>query len=199
MSAPLLLASASPARAGLLRQAGVAIEVAPAAIDEDEIKRSAEAAGLDVAETAVLLAETKARAVSARHPGRLVLGADQMLDCGGRRFDKPHDREAARAQLLALAGRSHRLLSAAVLMRDSRRLWHRVEEARLAMRDFSEGFLERYLDAEGDAALGSVGAYRLEGRGAQLFAGIAGDYFAILGLPLLAVLDALRELGNLER
>jgi septum formation protein len=143
------------------------------------------------------LAELKAQRVARRHPGSLVIGADQVLECDGILFDKPSDLAAARSQLMALRGREHRLLSAVVLVRDGERVWHHVDRANLTVRDFSADFLDRYLRSAGDAALSSVGAYQLEGVGAQLFAAIDGDYFTILGLPLLPLLDILREQGIL--
>lgn len=191
----LLLASASLTRARLLENAGLAFAAEAAPVDEDEAKRALEAEGSDAAAIAAALAELKARAVSRRHPGAFVIGADQVLDCDGRRFDKPADLAAARAQLLALRGRTHELVSAAVVVRDGRPLWHHVGRARLTMRPFSDVFLDRYLAEAGDAILGSVGAYQLEGRGAQLFARVEGDYFTILGLPLLPLLDFLRAHG----
>ena len=195
----LILASGSLTRAGLLREAGVAVEIQPPNVDEQELKLSlkAEMAGTNAA--ALTLAEAKARNVSRRFPGRLVLAADQMLDCGGIWFDKPRHRAEARAQLLALRGREHLLVSAALLMRDGQRLWHKVDEARLTVRDFTDAFLDEYLDQAGDEVLASVGAYRLEGRGAQLFSAISGDFFTILGLPLLPVLGILREHGLVAR
>jgi len=196
-TSPVVLASASRARATLLRGAGVPILVDAAAIDEGEVKaslRAAKAAPSAIAET---LAELKAQRIARRHAGSLVIGADQVLECDGILFDKPIDPTAARDQLLALRGRRHRLISAVVLVRDGQRLWHHADRADLRMRDFSESFLDRYLSAAGDAALSSVGAYQLEGVGAQLFAGVDGDYFTILGLPLLPLLDILRENGVL--
>jgi septum formation protein len=190
--ASLVLASASPTRAMLLRNAGLAVTIDPAAVDEDAAKESLRAAGAGPAAAATSLAELKARKVSLRHPGALVLGADQMLDCEGTWFDKPADLVAARRQLLALRGRRHVLHSAAVAVEDGVRLWHHVGEAGLTMRPFSERFLDDYIEAAGVDLLGSVGAYRLEGLGVQLFAAIAGDHFTILGLPLLALLDFLR-------
>jgi septum formation protein len=197
--APLILASASTARAQMLRAAGVEIEIVPARVDEGELKLSLKQQNADPETAAIALAELKALQVSRGRPGRLVLGADQMLDCDGAWFDKPESRAAARDQLLALRGKTHRLTSAAVLARDGRRIWHHAAAARLTMRAFTEAFLDRYLDEAGDAVLSAVGAYQLEGLGAQMFKQIDGDFFTILGLPLLAVLDMLREQNMLQR
>jgi septum formation protein len=191
----LILASGSVTRADMLRQAGLAFVQIAAAVDEDELKRSMRAEGADAADTAMALAELKAQRVSRREAGALVIGADQMLVADGRWLGKPADRAAAKAQLQALRGTSHRLVSAACVVRDGERLWGRHEHATLLMRGFSDAFLEQYLDAVGDAAQRSVGAYQLERLGAQLFARIDGDYFVILGLPLLALLDFLRGHG----
>jgi septum formation protein len=192
---PLVLASASPARGELLRRAGIAFTVAPAAIDEEEIKAAFRAERRSAAECAIALAEAKASRVARRHPGGLVIGADQMLVCDGVWFDKPGDLAAARTQLLALRGKRHELASAVCVVRDGERLWHFVDRSTLTMRDFSDGFLDHYLAAVGSAVLGAVGAYHLEGLGVQLFARIEGGYFAILGLPLLPLLDFLRGHG----
>ena len=196
MSAPpLVLASASKARGELLRRAGIAFAIAPAAIDEEEIKAAFRAERQSAAECAIALAEAKASRVARRNPGSLVIGADQMLVCDGVWFDKPSDLAAARAQLLALRGRRHELASAVCVVRDGERLWHFVDRSILTMRDFSDEFLDHYLAAVGAAVLGAVGAYHLEGLGVQLFARIEGGYFAILGLPLLPLLDFLRGHG----
>ena len=197
--APLILASASAARGALLRNAGIAFTAAPASIDENEIKAAFRAESRPAAECATALAEAKAARVARRHPGSLVIGADQMLVCDDVWFDKPADLVAARAQLVALRGKRHELISALCVVRDGERLWHFVDRSSLAMREFSDAFLDDYLAAVGDAVLGAVGAYHLEGRGVQLFARIEGGYFAILGLPLLPLLDFLRGHGVVAR
>lgn len=191
----LVLASASATRAAMLRQAGLAFEQIVAAVDEDEVKRAMRAEKAGAADTAMALAELKARRVSQREPGALVVGADQMLVAGDAWFDKPTDRATATAQLLALAGRAHRLISAACVFLDGERIWGRHEHATLLMRPFDTDFVARYLDAAGDAATRAVGGYQLEGLGAQLFARVDGDFFVVLGLPLLALLDFLRARG----
>jgi septum formation protein len=193
----VVLASASAARAQLLRAAGVTLTIDPAAIDEDEVKTSLRQSGADGAAVAESLAELKALRIARRHPAALVIGADQVLQQGAELHDKPPDLAAARQQLRALRGRTHELISAVVVVRDGVRLWHHVGRARLTMRAFTDRFLEQYLTDAGDEALGSVGAYRLEGKGVQLFQRIEGDYFTILGLPLLPVVDYLREQGAL--
>jgi septum formation protein len=194
---PLVLASASKARRALLEAAGLDILTDPAAVDEAAVKDSLAAEGARPGHIASALAELKALRVSPRHPGRIVLGADQILECEGRRFDKPEGMEGARAQLRALEGRRHRLISAIVALRDGQRLWHHSGEALLTMRRLSAEFLESYLAACGPAVLESVGAYQLEGRGAQLFTRVEGDYFTVLGLPLLPLLDFLRLQGEI--
>jgi septum formation protein len=183
----------------MLHAAGVEIEIVPARVDEAELKLSLKSQGADPETAAIALAELKALQVSRGRPGRLVLGADQMLDCDGAWFDKPDSREAARIQLLALRDKTHRLTSAAVLARDGRRIWHHAGAAKLTMRAFTDAFLEGYLDGAGEAVLSSVGAYQLEGLGGQMFRKIDGDFFTILGLPLLPVLDILREQNMLPR
>jgi septum formation protein len=191
----VVLASASSTRADMLRRAGIAHSIDPARVDEDEIKRGMRASGATSAELAETLAELKGRKISSRHGGALVIGADQVLNCQGRWFDKPVDRAQARAQLLELRGKMHELISCVCVLRDGQRLWHHVGRARLTMRPFSEDFLDDYLDHAGDAVMHSVGAYQFEGLGAQLFSRIDGDYFTILGLPLLPLLDFLRNHG----
>jgi septum formation protein len=179
----------------MLSAAGVVAQALPADVDEAAVKRDMMSAGPEA--VAVALARAKARVVSARMPGALVIGADQMLECDGRWFDKPVDRSAARRQLLELRGRQHRLICAVAVVLDGDVLWECRDEARLAVRDFSDAFLETYLDAAGPAVQASVGAYQLEGLGAQLFDSVDGDFFTILGLPLLPLLAFLRREGNL--
>ena len=198
---PLVLASASAARRAVLAAAGLSFTAEAAAVDEAAIKESARAEGLPPGEAAMVLAEAKARRVAARHraPGddALVIGADQILVCDGAWFDKPADAAAARAQLLALRGKTHELATALVCWRGGERVWGHVETPRLTMRAFSDAFLDAYLEAEGEAVLSSVGAYRLEGLGAHLFAAVRGEHAAVLGLPLLPLLGFLRGHGVL--
>jgi nucleoside triphosphate pyrophosphatase len=196
---PLILASGSAVRARLLSEAGVAFGRVVAAIDEDELKTTLKAEGATATMAAETLAELKAQRVSRRHPDALVIGADQILECDGQWFDKPADLTAARASLVKLRGRSHVLRAAVSVVRGGDRLWHHNEHATLLMRNFGDGFLDAYLAAVGDAVLTSVGAYQLEGLGAQLFARIDGDYFTVLGLPLLPLLDFLRNHGVVGR
>ena len=192
---PLVLASRSSVRGALLEAAGVPIEVVPADLDERGLE--AGAPSLAPPDVAALLARGKAGSVAQRHPGRLVLGADQMLALGSERFAKPADRAAARAQLQTLSGRTHELYSAIAFVQDTTVLSEHVGVARLTMRVLSAEFLDAYLDAVGDAATASVGAYQLEGLGIQLFERIDGDYFTVLGLPLITALDFLRRNGCL--
>jgi septum formation protein len=192
---PIVLASASAIRRTLLENAGVTLVVDPGRVDEEEIKSALKGGGASAEITAESLAEAKAQRVSGRYWDSLVVGADSMLECNGVWFDKPRDRAHAAAHLAALSGKTHRLISSVMVVRNNTRLWHHTGIAKLTMRTLSPTFIEGYLDAVGDAALTSVGAYQLEGRGAQLFARIEGDYFTILGLPLLPLLDFLRNHG----
>lgn len=193
----LVLASASRARADLLRNAGVEIQIDPADLDEAALKAAFRGEHLDAREIAARLAEAKANSISARHEGAVILGADQVLLHRGEMLDKPASREEARANLRRLRNSSHELISAAAITRDGRTLWQHIGSASLQMRDITDDFIENYLDRLGPKALESVGAYQLEGLGAQLFTRVAGDHFTILGLPLLEVLAFLRERGVL--
>ena len=188
----LILASASDARAGLLRAAGVSFTIEPADIDETAIKRDYRESGRDALACAAALAEAKARTIAGRHKDALVIGADQILVADDEWFDKPGDLSEAVVQLLRLRGRDHILVTSACVLQDTSRPWQATAIPKLTMRRFGDAFLAGYIEAEGSAVLGSVGAYRLEGRGIQLFARIEGDYFAILGLPLLELLAFLR-------
>ncbi|CAN7475065.1 Maf family protein [Phenylobacterium sp. LjRoot225] len=192
MSLPLILASKSTARRAVLEGAGVPFESAVAGVDEDAVKIGLLARGATPREVAEVLAEQKAVRISQDRPG-LVIGADQTLEFEGGLYDKVDSLAAARDRLKLLRGKPHQLHSAVVVARDGAPIWRETVSANLAMRDFSDAFLETYLEKEGEAALGSVGCYRLEGQGAQLFARIEGDYFTILGLPLLGLLDLLRQ------
>ena len=192
--ASLVLASGSRARQGMLQAAGVTFTVQTANVDEAAI-RARLAVLTPAAHVATVLATEKALAVSKLSPGDLVIGSDQVLALGLDILSKPGDRAAARAQLASLRGRTHALHSAVALARDGVLVWSGVETAELAMRDFSDAFLDSYLDAVGEEVCHSVGAYHLEGRGIQLFDRVRGDYFTILGMPLLPLLAELRRLG----
>jgi septum formation protein len=191
----LVLASASNSRAKLLRQAGVPFEVHPGNVDEDSVKESMLADGAQGRAIADALAELKAHQVSTTRPDALVLGADQVLVCDGDLFSIAETMEDAAAQLRGLRGKPHLLVTAAVLAKNGAAVWRHVDISTLWMREFSDAFLEAYLATEGDGLLGSVGCYRLEAAGAQLFERIDGDYFSILGLPLVPLLEALRQHG----
>lgn len=192
----LILASKSAARRAVLDGAGVRYEARVAGVDEDAVKTSLLAEGAGPREIADALAELKAIRVSAGRPD-FVIGSDQTLDLDGQLYDKAESVEAARERLKLLRGRTHKLHSAVVVAKEGTPIWREIVTASLTMRDFSDAFLEDYLAHEGEHALGSVGCYRLEGPGAQLFSKIEGDYFAILGLPLMGLLDLLRRHGEL--
>lgn len=183
----------------MLTAAGVSFHQHPACVDESAMKEALQAEGVPPGDAALALAQLKAERIAAQLPGALVLGADQILTCEGRWFEKPSNRHQAREQLCDLAGRKHELWTAAIVIRDGGRAWHEIAEARLWMRPCTESFLDVYLEAVGDVVLGSVGAYQIEGLGAQLFARVEGDRFAIMGLPLLGLLECLRVQGALLR
>jgi septum formation protein len=191
MSGRLVLASGSGVRAMLLRNAGLDFEVHPADVDEDAIKQAS--GSLSPENLALKLAEEKALAISVERSDDLVIGADQILECDGILFDKPKGYEGARNHMNKLRGRTHRLISASCVAEGGKIVWHNIEEARLTMRDFSDEFLEHYLATAGDGILASVGAYRLEEMGIQLFENIDGDQTTILGLPLLPLFGFLRS------
>jgi len=195
MAACLVLASASPSRRQLLANAGLRFAVEPSGIDEEEAKRSLSSERAGASDIATALAGMKAARVSARHPDALVIGADSTLSCGDRLFDKPPTLAAARHQLLALAGRTHELHSSVVVAANGVRVWHHAECGRLTMRPIDEHFIDAYLRRTGVAVCTSVGAYQLEGLGVHLFSKIEGDYFTVLGLPLLPLLTFLSDHG----
>ncbi|MCF8469743.1 MAG: Maf family protein [Parvibaculum sp.] len=202
-STPLILASASAGRARLLRDAGLTFETADSRVDEEALKRGfapgdnegIKAPEADTDALALKLAEAKALAVSAINPGALVIGADQILSCAGKPYDKPKSMDEARSNLLAFRGQPHILHNGLVLARDGTAIWHNTVCAILTMRDFSDSFLDAYLAQAGETVMKSVGCYQLEGPGVQLIKKIEGDYFTILGLPLLPLLGELRRLG----
>jgi septum formation protein len=190
---PLVLASKSEVRRKILASAGLPVEVRAANIDERGMEARAKVK--DAAAVAQLLAGAKAHTVATDMPARLVIGADQTLAFETGRFSKPETRKQAWEQLSVLRGRSHRLHSALTVVRDGAVLFEHVETAELTMRDFSDNFIETYLDAAGDDALSSVGSYQIESAGVHLFSRISGDHYSILGLPLLPLLEFLRRQG----
>jgi septum formation protein len=191
----IVLASTSPTRQAMLRSAGLHFTAASPQVDERALV--ANNPQWLPRETATKLAEAKAIDVSQHHAGALVIGADQVLALGDRIFGKPRDRAHCRQQLHELRGRTHALISAVVLARNGQKVWSYADEAQLTMRDYSDGFLDSYLDAIGDDCTTSVGGYKIEGRGVQLFQRVAGDHFTILGLPLVPLLARLREAGEI--
>ena len=193
----MILASASPHRRKLLQATGLIFDVEPAPIDEAAIKGALLATGGD-ANSIAGMAAAKAHAVSSRHRDAMVIGADQVLDCEGRLFDKPGSLANARDQLRRLRGRTHQLHSGVALAHNDGIVWQCTDTATLAMRQFSDAFLERYLVEAGDAIWGNVGAYAIEGIGIQLFASVRGDASTIIGLPMLPLLSELRARGMLR-
>jgi septum formation protein len=193
----IVLASTSQTRSRILAAAGVSHKSADPGLDEAPLRTALQDQGDSARDIAKALARAKALALSPSMPGQLIVGADQILIQNGELFAKPQSLPDAARQLRALRGRSHVLISAAALVRDGEVLAEPCAQTRLTMRNFSDAFLAAYLREEGDAILGCVGCYHLEGLGAQLFATIEGDYFTVLGLPLIALLASLRELGML--
>lgn len=193
----LILASKSEVRRRLLENAGVPFTWRDSAIDEDRIKRQGLSDGLNTQNIALALAEAKAAAVLTNEPSALVLGCDQILALDGKLYDKPRDLDEARTHLKSFRNRTHHLVTAAVLLSGDRPPWRRVEVVTMSVRPLSDAFIDDYLASEGNAVLSSVGAYRLESMGAQLFERIDGDFFTVLGLPLLPLLEELRNRGML--
>ena len=195
----LILASESQIRRQLLEHAGLTIECKPARVDESAVKKVMFEEGAKPLHMAEVLAELKSVRVSTKYPGSLVLGADQVLECGGKVFGKPRTMSDARARLIDLSSAWHSLPTMAVISLDGKPIWRAGATPRLKMRDLSPGFIDNYLSKAGEDVLSSVGAYQVEGLGVQLFEAIEGDYFSILGLPLLPVLNFLRVRGAMPQ
>ncbi len=196
-SQPLILASKSSARASLLSGAGLIFESLSAHVDEGAVKEGLLDAGAEPCAIAESLAEMKAMQISLQHISAIVIGADQLLVCEGKLYSKATDIEGVKVQLRELRGRDHQLISAISVVQGGKQIWHINDNATLTMRNFSEAFLDDYCALVGPKLLSSVGGYHLEGRGSQLFTKIHGDYFTILGLPLMPLLGFLRQHGAL--
>jgi septum formation protein len=194
----IILASRSPFRAALLKNAGVSFTAQPAHIDERAAEAPLYESGATPEDVALVLAEAKALEVSERNPEALVIGSDQTLSLGDDVLHKPENMEAARRQLLQLSGKTHHLNSAVVLAKNGITLWRHVSVARMTLRNLDPGFIGRYLSRAGAAVLQSVGAYQFEGEGVQLFEKVDGDYFTIVGLPILPLLAELRHEGAID-
>ena len=194
---PIILASKSAARAAMLSAAAVTFEAVGSGVDEDAVKAGLLAEGAPPRDVADILAELKATRVSSRRAG-LVIGSDSTIELDGALIDKSESLDEARARLLSFRGRTHLLHSAVVVARDGQPIWREVKTAKMTVRDFTDAWLDGYLAREGEALLGSVGCYRFEGEGVQLFERADGDYFTILGMPLIGLLDLLRKHGALE-
>lgn len=198
MADTIILASGSPFRKKMLEDAGISFDVQRPEIDERSVEKAVQDSGVIPENLAAILAEAKALDVSQQRPGALVIGTDQTLSLGDEVLHKASDMEEARRRLLALSGKTHQLNSAVVLVRDGDVVWRHVSIARLTMRDLDPGFIGRHLSNVGDKVLSSVGAYQIEGEGIQLFDKIEGDHFTIVGMPLLPLLQKLRELGAID-
>ncbi|PYE89064.1 Maf-like protein [Phyllobacterium leguminum] len=198
MTIEILLASKSPFRAALMKNAGLAFKAIEAKIDERAVEATFNGSGATPEDIALVLGEAKALDVSSRYPDALVIGCDQTLSLEDEVFHKPADMDAARRQLLKLSGKTHELNSAVVIARGGAPIWRHVAVARMTMRALDPGFIGRYLAHAGEAALSSVGAYQIEGLGLQLFEKIDGDYFTIVGLPMLPLLAELRKTGAID-
>ena len=196
--APIILASKSPFRAMLMKNAGLAFSQSAAEVNERAIEDAVGQSGVTAEDLALILAEAKALDVSGRHAGALVIGSDQTLSLGDEVLHKALTMDEARKRLLALSGKIHQLNSGVVIAKNGATLWRHVSVARLTMRDLSPAFIGRHLANTGDKVLGSVGCYQLEGEGLQLFDSIDGDYFTIVGLPMLPLLKQLRDLGAID-
>lgn len=199
MNAPLILASGSAIRQSLLRNAGLAFETATPRVDEESVRAALLAEGAKPRDIADALAELKATKISARHPAALVIGCDQVLDLGGTLLSKPETVDEARAQLSAMRGKRHDLLSAVVICQAGRPLWRHIGTARMTVRPFSDDWLDGYLFRNWPDIADSVGAYKLEAEGVRLFSRVDGDYFTVLGLPLLDLLSFLTLRGDLQQ
>ncbi|WP_275786735.1 Maf-like protein [Pararhizobium gei] len=198
MSTMLILASASPFRRMLLTNAGIIFHAQTATIDERSIEAGMADQALTPAGVALYLAEAKARRVGKENPEAIVIGSDQTMSLGARVYHKPADMAEAREHLLSLSGQTHQLNSAVVLTRGDDVLWQHVDSVRMTVRPLTPGFIDRHLRRVGENALSSVGAYQLEGEGIQLFEAVDGDYFTILGLPMLPLLAQLRHLKVID-
>lgn len=198
MSASIILASGSQARKSMLENAGVSFRAEVSRVDEDAIKQALLAENAKPGDVADTLAEYKAARLAIKYPSDLVIGSDQVLECEGKLFDKAKSLDEAEAKLKILRGKVHQLHSAAVIFEDGKPVWRTLSRAQLFMRNFSDAFLQEYLERHGTDVLQSVGCYFLEAEGAQLFTRVQGDYFTVLGFPLLDVLGFLRSRGALQ-